>query len=224
MNWSDLQPPVRVAILAGVALVVLIVVWSLFVSPTLARQDTAERDLTTAEQQLEQLERQIESVPPASDTERAAWQSSRDEMMSRLGPESELPLLLESLARLADSQGVEIFITSGPPTAVGSEPSGRRGFAEGPSQADQVLGTVPGASYVPLNIRVYGDYEASSRFISQVGRLGWATALTGIVMARDFPEVTSDVGLNVFFRPSGDGSDFGAARGGGVAGARGGSL
>lgn len=223
MNWNDLQPAVRVAIAVSVFVLVAVLVWVFFVGPMRARQATVRQDLTVAEQQLDQLEQQIESVPPATETERAAWQGSRDELVSRLGPEAELPLLLESLTRVADAQGVEIFVTSGAVTSVNAAAPQRGAGSAATGQAERVLSSIPGASYVPLTIRAYGDYESIGRFIAQIGRLGWVTGFTGIVMQRDFPEIATDIGLNVYFRPSNGQPGPGGFQGGaGVAGAQGG--
>lgn len=198
MSWSDLQPQARVAIAVGMFLVLVLLAWMWFVSPTLASRAAARGDIATAEAQLDQMEREIEGTPQATERERADWQSSSDELMSRLGPEAELPLLIESLIRLAESQGVDIFLSSEAAMPV----SGRSGRGVQPSQLQAVLGAVPGASFVPLDCRIYGDYASTSRFISQIGRLGWVTEIAGLVMERSFPEVVSSLRLIVYFRPT----------------------
>ena len=195
MNWSDLQPRARAAILAAAFVVALVLLWSLFVSPMRARAAAARTDLATAESQLEQIEREIESIPPATDAERRAWQGSIDELQSRLGPEAELPLFIESLVRLGDAQQVDVFITSEEATAVGEE-------AGVPAAVRRVIGSIPGARFVPLKVRAYGDYAATGRFVSQIGRLGWVTDIAALSMTRNFPEVTTEMRLVVFFRPS----------------------
>ena len=205
MSWSDLQPQVRAAILGAAFILLLVFVWVWFVTPMRAGEAAARQDIVTAEAQLEQMEREIEGIAPATDGERAAWQSSQDALMSRLGPESEVPLLLESIVRLAESQGVDVFITSGASAAVGLTQQGRG--APAPSPGQQTLATIPGAAYLTLSVKIFGDYESTSRFISQLGRLGWVTDISGITLTRSFPEVATAVGLVVFFRPSDNGSD-----------------
>ncbi len=142
MSWSGLQPPVRAGIAVGVFLVIAVLVWAFFVSPMRAREATALADIASAESQLEALDREIESIPPATDAERSVWQGSLDDLMSGLGPESELPLFIESLVRLGDSQGVEVFLTSGGATAVTGDP---RAGGGAPAEVQRVLGGVPGA-------------------------------------------------------------------------------
>lgn len=212
MRWSELTPQGRAAILAVVFVVIVFIAWTQVLSPLRTRAADVERDVTTAEQQLEQMEREIENVPPASEAERASWQESADELLARLAPESELPLLLESMMRLAESQGVEIFVTSESAATVGVA-----GGGVGASQSEQVLAAVPGARYVPLNCRIYGDYAATGRFLAQVGRLGWVTAFAGVSMERQFPELATDARVIVFFRPdatsqNGNGAETGQSR------------
>lgn len=225
MKGSDLQPQARAAIAAGVFVVLVVIAWIWFVGPTLAERATVRADFVTAESQLEQMEREIENIPQESESERAEWQRSRDELVSKLGPESELPLLIESLIRLAEAQGVEIFLSSESTVAVTARPV--NGVA--PSRLQSVIVTVPGSSMVPLECRLFGDYAAISRFISQTGRLGWVTEIAALSLERSFPEVVGQVRLNVYFRPSerdpGNGAGaLGAssARSAGQLGARGG--
>lgn len=208
MNWSELSPQARAAVLVAAFLIVVLIGWTLVLSPLRARAASIDRDVTTAEQQLEQAEREVESVPPASEAERASWQASSDELLARLAPESELPLVLESLTRMAEAQGVEIYITSEAAQSI----SGGAGLT-GSSQSEQVLAAVPGARYVPLSCRIYGDYAATSRFLAQVGRLGWVTALAGVAMERQFPELVTDARVIVFFRPESIGAGTAADSG-----------
>jgi hypothetical protein len=218
MSWSDLQPQVRAAILGTAVLVVALLLWLWFVQPMRARESGAASDIEAAESQLDQMEREIESIPQAAPAERAAWQSSNDELLSRLGPESELTLLIESLVRLGEAEGVELFITSETSTLVA-------GVGDTPSDSARVIGAVPGASYVPLNCRVFGSFVATSRFVAQVGRLGWVAEVAGLEMQRAFPEVVTDLRLLVYFRPSGAGvssGDGAPGRSGGSVGAQGG--
>lgn len=218
MSWSDLQPQVRAAILGTAVLFVAVLLWLWFVQPMRARELAATNDIEAAESQLDQMERQIESIPQAAPAERAAWQSSNDELLSRLGPESELPLLIESLVRLGEAEGVELFITSENATPVA-------GVGATPSESSRVIGAVPGASFVPLNCRVFGDFVATSRFVAQVGRLGWVAEVEGLDMQRFFPELVTDLRLLVYFRPSAAGASSGdetPGRAGGSVGAQGG--
>ncbi len=218
MSWSDLQPQVRAAILGMAVLLLVILLWVWFVQPMRARESSATRDIEAAESQLDQMEREIESMPPAAPAERAAWQSSSDELLSRLGPESELTLMIESLVRLGEAEGVELFITSENAAPVAG--------AGGPlAESARVIGAVPGARYVPLNCRLFGDFVVTSRFIAQVGRLGWVAEVAELEMQRAFPEVVTDLRLLVYFRPaatsasSGDGA---SSRSRGSVGAQGG--
>lgn len=194
MSWSELSPQARAGLLVAIFVVLVLVLWTGLLSPLRGRAESSQRDIAIAEQQLEQMEREIEGIPPASDADRAAWQASEDELLARLAPESELPLVLESLTRLAESQGIEIYITS---EATSTIP----GNMDGAGQSEGVLAAVPGARYVPLRTRIYGDYAATSRFLAQAGRLGWVTAVAGVSMEREFPELVTDARLIVFFRP-----------------------
>lgn len=212
MSWSELQPPVRAAIAAAAAVLVLVLVWVWFVSPMLDRRATVTADNATAQSQLEQFEREIESIPPAGDAERAAWRSSSDELLSRLGPESEVPFFLESLARLAESQSVDIFVTSGGAELVASGQGGRPSAP--PSRSQIVLSSIAGVRVLPLDVSAFGEYEPTSRFIAQIGRLGWVTEITAVNMGRDFPEVATSIALNVYFRPS-EAAGLAGAPGGG---------
>jgi len=206
MRWHELQPQLRAAILVAGFLFVAIVVWSFFVSPMIQGRAAIQAQLAQTEAQLEAAEREVEGIVPPSAAEQSAWQRSQDELISRLGPESELPLLLESLTRLADAQNVEAFVTSGSAVRVDeSVQGGRAGLAQ------QVFASVPGARSVSLNIRGYGAYDAISRFLSQVGRLGWVVAIDEVAMARSFPEVVADARLIVFFRADTPGAETAAA-------------
>ena len=207
MRWSELQPQVRAAILLAAFVFVALLIWSFFVSPMTARRADARTRLTQVETQLEAAEREVESIVPPSEAERAAWQSSLDELISRLGPESELPLLLESMTRLADAQGVEVFLTSGTSVRVdqAAAVAGQAGLAQ------QVFAGVPGARSVVLNARSYGDYDAISRFLAQVGRLGWVVEIDEVLMERSFPEVVADARMIVFFRADTASSETAAA-------------
>ena len=206
MRWSELQPQVRAAILVAGFLFVAIVVWSYFVSPMIQGRSATQAQLAQIEAQLEAAEREVEGIVPPSAAEQSAWQGSQDELISRLGPESELPLLLESLTRLADAQNVEVFVTSGSSVRVdAATQAARAGLAQ------QVFASVPGARSVSLNVRGYGAYDAISRFLSQVGRLGWVVAIDEVSMVREFPEVVADARLIVFFRSDTAGSDTAAA-------------
>jgi Tfp pilus assembly protein PilO len=196
MKWSELQPQVRAAIAVAVVVLAVVLIWSWFVSPMRARLASAQTNLTQAESQLETIEREVESVPPPSDAERQAWQESQDEMVSRLGPESELPLLLESLTRLSEAQGVELFITSeSSQTLAGGSNAGAQ-----PTLAQRVLASIPDARTVGLECQMYGEYNAIGRFVSQVGRLGWMVEIADLAIERDFPEVSASTRLVVFFR------------------------
>lgn len=198
MSWSDLQPQVRAAILGVTVLFVALLLWQWFVQPMRARESTASTNIEAAESQLDQMEREIEGIPLATPAERAAWQSTNDELLNRLGPESELTLMIESLVRLGEAEGVELFITS-EATAPVTDGAGNDGA---PAESARVIGAVPGASYVPLNCRLFGDFAAMSRFVIQVGRLGWVAEVAGLQMQRAFPEVVTDLRLLVYFRPS----------------------
>ena len=211
MNWSDLQPEVRAAILGMAVLFAAIVLWMWFVQPMRAREASASNEIEAAESQLDQMEREIGSIPPAAPAERAAWQGSSDELLSRLGPESELTLLIESLVRLGEAEGVELFITSENVAPV----AGAGGAAGAPADSARVIGAVPGASYVPLNCRLFGDFVATSRFVAQVGRLGWVAEIAGLDMQRAFPEVVTDLRLLVYFRPSANDASSGNGAPGG---------
>ncbi len=218
MSWSDLQPQVRAAILGMAVLFVALLLWLWFVQPMRAREAAATSNIEAAESQLDQIERQIESIPPTSPAESAAWQSSNDELMSRLSPESELTLLIESLVRMGEAEGIELFITSESAAPVA-------GTGGAPPESVRVIGAVPGASYVPLNCRVFGDFVATSRFIAQVGRLGWVAEVAGLEIQRAFPEVVTDLRLLVYFRPSASDTSSGDAnpsRSRGPVGAQGG--
>lgn len=202
MRWSELQPQVRAVILAAGFLFVALLIWNFFVSPMSTRRADAQARLAQIERQLEAAEREAEGIVPPNEAERSSWQSSLDEMISRLGPESELPLLLESLTRLADAQGVEVFLTSGPSVRLDGDPqlAGQGGLAR------QVFGSVPGARSVVLNARTFGQYDAISRFLAQVGRLGWVIELDEVLMERSFPEVVADARMIVFFRADATGA------------------
>lgn len=231
MKWTDLQPQVRATILVALFVVAVVLLWVFFADPMRARLAganagivAAESELEQIERQREQLERQFPGTSQDSAAERGEWLDSRDELLGRLGPESELPLLIESIVRLADAQGLEVFVTS-EQIALVSGDEAAQGATVG---TDRVIGRVPGAQVVPLNCRILGDYAATSRFISQVGQLGWVIEVDGLHMARSFPEVVTDLRLLIFFRPSttGNGSDSGqvpgAGPGGSSVGARGG--
>ena len=197
MSWSDLEPQVRSAIVAVVVLIGLVLLWVYFVTPMRDRASAAQRDIEMSEAELESMEREIEGVPQATDAERSAWLSTEEELFSRLGPETELPLLIESLVRLAESSGVQMFITSEAAMAVANAD----GF-EPATQTERVLAPIPGVGYVPLNCRIYGDHDATGRLVAQISRLGWVTDIAGLEMRREFPELVSDLRLNVFFRPA----------------------
>jgi Tfp pilus assembly protein PilO len=206
MKWSELQPQVRVAILVAGFLFVALLVWSYFAGPMLQSRSDAQAQLAQVEGQLEAAEREVEGVVPPSDAERAAWQGSQDELISRLGPESELPLLLESLTRLAEAQNVEVFVTSGASTGVAAAANNAAA-----GLARQVFAAGPGSRSVELNVRGYGQYDTISRFISQTGRLGWVVEIASVAMTRSFPEVVADVRLVVFFRADTAGAETAAA-------------
>jgi len=175
MNWSDLQPGVRVAIMAVASAVVVVLMWVFVVAPLRASEASIASDVAGAESQLEQMERQIEAVPPESQAELTAWQNSRDALLGQLGPESELPLFVEALVRLSEAQGIDAFVETADAAAVGA--ISRQG--QRPSQVEQVIGSVPGARRVSLSVAAFGDYAAISRFVAQIGRLGWVTELGG---------------------------------------------
>lgn len=213
MRWSDLQPQVRAAILVGGFVIAVVLVWVLFVAPMREREARLRAEIASSEAQLGRMEREIESIPPAPAEEVAAWQASEDELLSRLGPESDLPLFIESVVRLAETEGLEIFLTSETAGTLGDPGAG------GGSLSETVIGAVPGAQFVPLNVRLYGDYAATGRFISQVGLLGRVVEVAGLHQQRAFPELHTDMRLIVFFRPSdADNGNGTAARSGGVPG------
>jgi len=208
MNWSDLQPGVRVAIMAIAIVVVSVLAWALVVAPLRASEARVASEMAAAEDSLEQFERQIEAVAPESPAELTAWQNSRDALYGQLGPESELPLFVEALVRLSEAQGIDAFVdTAG---AAGVAASG--GQAQMPSQAEQVIGTIPGAKRVSLRVDAFGDYAAIGRFVAQIGRLGWVTELGDIEMKREFPEVSAQIGVVVYFRAAGAAGSGDAAR------------
>lgn len=192
MNWSDLHPGARLAIMAAAFVVVVILVWVFLVAPLRASAANVATNIESAEGQLEQLERQIEAVPPASQAELTAWQNSRDALFGQLGPESELPLFIEALVRLSEAQGIDAFVEGADSAA----------FSQGqlPSQVAQVMGTIAGTRRVTLTVSTFGDYGAISRFVAQIGRLGWVTELGGVEMQRQFPEVMAQVSVIVYFR------------------------
>lgn len=208
MNWSDLQPGVRVAIMAVGFAVAAVLVWIFVVAPLRASEVDGSRAITTAESQLEQMERQIEAVPPDNPAELSAWQNSRDALLGQLGPESELPLFIEALVRLSEAQGIDAFVDAAEASTVGV------GAVQGqlPSQAEQIIGAIPGARRVSLRVEAYGDYGAISRFVAQIGRLGWVTELGGVEMQREFPEVGARIGVVVYFRAEDAGSPAGAGQ------------
>ena len=195
MSWLNHQPQIRAPIHGMAALLLALLLWLLFVQPMRVREAATNRDIEAAEAQLDQMEREIESILPTEPAEREAWQNSSDQLMSRLGPESELTILIESLVRMGESEGVELFITSETVAPVAST------SGTSPESA-RVIDTVPGASYLPLNFRVFGDFVGSSRFVAQVGRVGWLVEVAGLEMQRAFPEVLTDLRLLVYFRTS----------------------
>lgn len=204
MNWSDLQPGVRLAIMAVACVVVVVLVWTFVTTPLRASAANVVRDIASTEAQLEQIERQIEAVPPASQAELTAWQNSRDALLGQLGPEAELPLFIEALVRLSEAQRIDAFVDAAGGAAVGT--AGSQG--QMPSQAEQVIGAISGTRRVALTVSAFGDYAAISRFVAQIGRLGWVTELGGVEMQRQFPEVMALVSVVVYFRAdSAGGSD-----------------
>ena len=133
-----------------------------------------------------------------------AWQNSRDALLGQLGPEAELPLFIEALVRLSEAQRIDAFVNTAGGAAVGT--AGSRG--QMPSQAEQVIGAISGTRRVALTVSAFGDYAAISRFVAQIGRLGWVTELGGVEMQRQFPEVMALVNVVVYFRAdSAGGSD-----------------
>ncbi len=208
MNWSDLQPGVRVAIMAFGCVVVAVLVWVFVVAPLRASEASTASQVTGAESQLDQMERQIEAVPPESQAELTAWQNSRDALLGQLGPESELPLFVEALVRLSEAQGIDAFVDAADSSALGAgAPQGQL-----PSQVEQIIGAIPGARRVSLRVAAFGDYGAISRFVAQIGRLGWVTELGGVEMQREFPEVAAQIGVVVYFRAAGAAGSGGAAQ------------
>lgn len=197
MNWSDLQPGVRLAILGVGFVLVALLLWVFVVSPLRASEASTRTQLVSAESQLEQLERQIEAIPPATDAERRAWQASADALRGQLGPESELPLFIEAVVRLSESQGLEAYVA-----AADSSAAGGRG-ADSPTQAERVLGEIPGVWRIPLTVTAFGQYDDMGRFVAQLGRLGWVTEIAGVQMQRQFPEVVADIRVLVYFRAAG---------------------
>jgi Tfp pilus assembly protein PilO len=198
MNWSDLQPGVRALITVVGFLLAAVLLWVFVVAPLRSREADMSSQVTGAESRLEDMERQIESVPPASQAELSAWQTSRDALYGQLGPESELPLFVEALVRLSDAQGIDAFVSAADAVDVGGA-----GTNQLPSQVEQVIGTIPGARRVPLVVSAFGDYAAISSFVAQIGRLGWVTELSGVEMMRQFPEVNAEIGVVVYFRADG---------------------
>jgi len=208
MNWSDLQPGVRVAIMAVGCLVIAMLVWIFLVAPLRASEADAGTQIAAAESQLEQMERQIEAVPPETQAELSAWQNSRDALFGQLGPESELPLFVEALVRLSEAQGIDAFVAAADAAMVGAnDPQ-----AQLPSQTEQVIGAIPGARRVSLRVEAFGDYGAISRFVAQIGRLGWVTELASVEIQREFPEVAALIDVVVYFRAEGAGSPEGAGQ------------
>jgi len=57
MNWSDVQPGVRVAIMAVVFAVVVVLVWVFAVAPLRANEADVASEIVAAEGRLEQMER-----------------------------------------------------------------------------------------------------------------------------------------------------------------------
>lgn len=201
MNWSDVQPGVRVAIMAVVFAVVVVLVWVFAVAPLRANEADVASEIVAAEGRLEQMERQIEAVPPESQAELTAWQNSRDAILGQLGPESELPLFIEALVRLSEAQGIDVFVAAAAANAAVPRD-------QPPSQVEQVIGAIPGAQRVFLRVTAFGDYAAIGRFVAQIGRLGWVTELGGVEMQREFPEVAAQLDIVVYFR-SADAADSG---------------
>ena len=203
MNWSQLSAGVRTAIAAVGCLLVLGLMWAFLVQPARARNVLAGREVATAEAQLESMDREIAAGSPVDDRERSSWQATQQELLVRLGPESELPLLIESLVRLAEAQGVDLFITSeGAQLVAAAAEANQRRAQQPPSRSERVLAGIPGSGFVPLNCRIFGDYVPTSRFLSQLGRLGWVMEISSLKMLRSFPEVATDLQLLVFYRPT----------------------
>ncbi len=74
-----------------------------------------------------------------------------------------------------------------------------------------------------MRLKVYGDFQSTSRFVSQVGRLGWVTDISSLTLARSFPEVVTEAVVIVYFRPTeldgaAGGSSGSMARAGGQGG------
>lgn len=205
MNWSDLQPGVRPAIVVVAFVVLVVLVWTFVTVPLRASAANVVRDIASAEGQLEQIERQIEAVPPASQSEVTAWQNSRDALLGQLGPEAELPLFIEALVRLSEAQGIDAFVDAADGAPVGAANS-QGGLS---SQTEQVIGAIVGARRVSLMVSAFGDYAAISRFVAQIGRLGWVTELGGVEMQRQFPEVMAQVSVVVYFRADSAGDTHG---------------
>ena len=215
MSWSELDPRIRAAIALVAFLFLALLLWRFWVQPQRAGAAASAQQLEGVEAQLAGLTQQVSSVPPPTDAERAAWRATEDELYTRLGPQSELPLMIESLVRLADAQEIELFITTedAAPVAANNAARQRLGGPAGAgtsSQTERVLAAVAGSGYLPLNCRIYGDFASTSRFLSQISRLGWVIEIASITMERSFPEVVSDVELRVFFRPSARSVDPGA--------------
>lgn len=216
-NWNELPLAARTAIVAAGFLLVVILVWQFFVAPLGPRAARLQSQIDSEEAQLRNMEREIEGIRPASSGERQAWEATARELASRVGPEPELALLIESLVREADSRGIELYLTTGSPVAVGAEQGARAGARQAgqapESRTLQVMNDVERTRYVPITARIYGDYEPIGRFVSGLSRLDWVLEIQSMTLERAFPEVLAEIGLRVYFRgPAASGERGGQQR------------
>ncbi|NKB87572.1 MAG: hypothetical protein GKS06_05075 [Acidobacteria bacterium] len=196
MSWSEISPQIRLVILVALVVVGAFVLWSFVVAPLRASAATAGQDAQVAVDRLEQIERQIEAIPPATQGEPAAWQASNDQVFALLGPETDLPVFVETVTRAADALGVEAYVTIADSQAVQPTPNGK--------STEQVIGTVRGARRIEFSILAFGDYDALGRFVGEIGRLGWVAEFGPVELWREFPEIVADMTVGVYFRANGD--------------------
>lgn len=202
MNWDELPVAARYAIVAAGFLLVVILIWQFLVAPLGPRAVRLQTEIDSAESQLRSMEGEIDSIPPATAGERQAWEATAEELYSRVGPEPELALLIETLVREADDQGIELYLTTAAPVTVGeAEAANRRERGQGPeSRTLQVMADVDRTRYVPITARIYGDYGRIGRFVAGLSRLDWVLEIQSMTMERAFPEVLAEIGLRVYFQ------------------------
>lgn len=195
MSWSDLPYAARMGIVAGAFLLVVVLLWVLLIAPLGPELARLGRDIELAESQVADMRREISAVAPPTAAEQASWDATADELYRRLGPESELALLIEAMVRLSESQGVDLYLTTD--TAV---PVSAAGEDVEPSRAMRVLSDFDDAVFVPLSCRVYGDHEGIGRFVAGLSRLGWVIEIGGMTLERQFPDVAGSLRLRAYFR------------------------